>query len=84
MNSVEPKRLFKFYLDQQVQIRNDRPMFFRRMNRWRVNSREFSHPMSKKGLLRGYIKNGIFAYAGWYYVSQKMFAPKHHGHEEHH
>jgi hypothetical protein len=58
MSAAEPKRLFKYYLDQQVQIRNERPLFFRRNLRWRVNSREYAVPLSKKGLLRGYIKYG--------------------------
>ena len=84
MSSTEPKKLFKFYLDQQVAIRDQRPMFFRRMNRWRVNSIEYAYPLSKKGLLRGYIKYGIIGYASWFYVTQKMFAPKHHGHHEAH
>ena len=84
--SAEPKRLFKYYLDQQIQVIETRPLFFRRQMRWRVNSREFATPLSKKGLLRGYLKYGIFTYVGWYWVTQKLFAPKHHGHhgEGHH
>lgn len=85
MSKVVPKKLFKFYLDQQIQVRDTRPMFFRRLMRWRVNSREFATPVSKKGLLRGYIKYGIFTYATWYYLTQKMFAKKQHGgHGDHH
>ena len=76
----EPKELFKFYLDQKIQIRDNRPLFFRRMMRWRVNSKEYATPFSKKGLLRGYIKYGIFAYMAWHYTKQALFAPAHHGH----
>ena len=86
MSSAEPKRLFKFYLDQQVQVRDNRPMFFRRNLRWRVNSREFANPFSKKGVMRGYMKYGAFTYIAWWYVTQRLFAPAHHGghHGEHH
>ena len=62
------------------------PLFFRRNMRWRVNSKEFARPMSKKGLLRGYIKYGVFAYMGYHYTKQWMFAPAHHdshGHDSH-
>lgn len=53
--------------------------------RWRVNSEEFAWPFSKKGLFRGYLKYGIITYFSWYYVTQKMFAPSHHGgHGGHH
>ena len=82
--NAEPKKLFKYYLDQQIATRDARPLFFRRNLRWRVNSREFAQPLSKKGLLRGYIKYGIFAYMGWYYVTQKMFASGHHEHHGEH
>ena len=76
-----PKKLFKYYLDQQIAVRDARPLFFRRNLRWRVNSREYAVPLSKKGLLRGYIKYGVFAYASWYYLTQRMFASSHgHGH----
>lgn len=37
--------------------------------RWRHNSREYAVPLSKKGVLRGYIKYGIFAYVGWFYLT---------------
>lgn len=47
--------------------------------RWRVNSKEYGFPLSKKGYLRGYIKYGIFAYASWHYLNA-AFAPSHHGH----
>ena len=82
--NAEPKKLFKFYLDQQIQQRDQRPLFFRRNLRWRVNSREYAVPLSKKGLLRGYIKYGVIGYMSWYYLTQKILAPKHHGHGEHH
>jgi hypothetical protein len=62
------KKLFKYYLDQTIQQRENRPLFFRRTMRWRVNSKEYGYPLSKKGLLRGYIKFGIFGYMGWYYL----------------
>lgn len=65
------KKLFKYYLDQQIKVRDSRPLFFRRQMRWRVNSREFATPFSKKGLLRGYLKYGAFTYAGWWYLCQK-------------
>ena len=82
MSAAEPKKLFKYYLDQEVQVRNERPLFFRRNLRWRVNSREYAVPLSKKGLLRGYIKYGIFGYVAWYKITHWMFAPAHHG--DHH
>ena len=56
--------------------------------RWRANSREFARPLSKKGLLRGYIKYGIFTYMAWHYA-KNFFAPGHHhgdhghGHDAH-
>ena len=78
--SAEPKRLFKFYLDQQVAYRDTRPMFFRRMNRWRVNSAEFAQPFSKKGLLRGYLKYGIFTYMAWHYTKKMLSSSDHHEH----
>ena len=77
------KKLFKYYLDQQIQQRDNRPLFFRRMMRWRVNSKEYAKPFSKKGLLRGYIKYGAFAYMSYYYAKQALFAPAHHGHGHH-
>jgi len=50
------------------------------INRWRVNSREFAVPLSKKGLLRGYIKYGFFAYVGWFHLRKMLTpAPAHHG-----
>ena len=51
--------------------------------RWRVNSKEYATPFSKKGLLRGYIKYGVFAYMAWHYTKQALFAPAHHGHSHH-
>jgi hypothetical protein len=30
MASAEPKKLFKFYIDQNVAQRDNRPLFFRR------------------------------------------------------
>mgnify|MGYP006950389954 CR=1 FL=1 len=68
MEGPQPKKLFKFYLDQQIAQRDNRPLFFRRQMRWRVNSKEYATPFSKKGLFRGYIKYGAFAYMGWYYT----------------
>ena len=64
--NAEPKKLFKYYLDKQAGINSASPMFFRRINRWRVNSIEYANPLSKKGVLRGYIKYGIFAYVAWF------------------
>jgi len=64
--------LFKHYLDANIKIRDERPLFFRRNMRWRVNSKEYATPFSKKGLLRGYIKYGIFAYMGWHYTKQVL------------
>ena len=77
--SGEPKKLFKYYLDQQISQNDNRPLFFRRQMRWRVNSKEYATPFSKKGLLRGYIKYGILTYMAWHYTKQ-AFAPAHHGH----
>ena len=98
---AEPKKLFKFYLDQNIQTRDNRPLFFRRTMRyyltnsyeqcrWRVNSKEYGYPLSKKGYLRGYIKYGVFAYLAWHYTKLAVFgdphAAHHHGahHDEHH
>ncbi len=81
--SGEPKKLFKYYLDQQIKIRDNRPLFFRRMHRWRVNSKEYATPFSKKGLLRGYIKYGVLAYTTYYYTRYWLFAPRQHGHGHH-
>lgn len=54
------------------------------MNRWRVNSKEYAVPFSKKGVLRGYIKYGIFAYTFYHYTKVMLFAPPaHHGHGDH-
>ena len=81
----EPKKLFKYYLDQQITQRDNRPLFFRRMNRWRTNSKEYAVPFSKKGILRGYMKYGAITYMGYYYTRYWLFAPKqHHAHGEHH
>ncbi|CDW90929.1 UNKNOWN [Stylonychia lemnae] len=80
----EPKKLFKYYLDQQIQLRENRPLFFRRTLRWRSNSREYGYPFSKKGILRGYLKYGILGYMGWYYFRQALTPSHHgHGHEDH-
>ena len=79
----QPKQLFKFYLDQQIQTRDQRPLFFRRNMRWRVNSKEYATPLSKKGLLRGYIKYGILGYMAWHYT-KALFTPSHHHHGDHH
>lgn len=55
--------------------------------RWRVNSKEYATPLSKKGLLRGYIKYGILGYMAWHYT-KALFTPSHHhghshGHDSH-
>ena len=83
MESAGPKKLFKYYLDQKVTLRDNRPLFFRRNMRWRVNSKEYGYPLSKKGLLKGYIKYGVFAYLGWYYFRAAITPSAHHGHHEH-
>lgn len=62
----------------------NRPLFFRRMNRWRNNSVEYAVPFSKKGVFRGYIKYGVLTYATYHYIKTKMFAPAHHGHHDDH
>ena len=64
------------------------PLFFRRNMRWRVNSKEFGRPLSKKGLLRGYIKYGVFTYMAWHYTKTWLFTSHddhhgHHGHDNH-
>ena len=52
--------------------------------RWRVNSKEYGYPLSKKGLLRGYIKYGVFTYLAWHYFKVAI-TPSHHGHHgDHH
>jgi hypothetical protein len=80
----EPKKLFKYYLDQTIKQRDNRPLFFRRNMRWRVNSKEYGYPLSKKGLLRGYIKYGIFAYLTWHYFKVAITpSHSHHAHEGH-
>ncbi len=81
MASTEPKKLFKYYLDENIAIRDNRPLFFRRNMRWRVNSKEYGYPLSKKGLLRGYIKYGVFTYMAWHYFKVAI-TPSHHG--DHH
>jgi hypothetical protein len=83
MEGQAPKQLFKFYLDQNIKIRDERPQFFRRNMRWRVNSAEYAHPFSKKGILRGYIKYGIMTYLAWHYTKM-AFTPSSHGHHGHH
>ena len=50
--------------------------------RWRVNSKEFGFPFSRKGYFRGYIKYGVFAYLTWHYLKATV-TPSHHGHHEH-
>jgi hypothetical protein len=84
--SRPPKELFKFHLDKNLQIRDNRPLFFRRNMRWRVNSKEYAVPFSKKGLMRGYIKYGMLTYMAWHYTKQALFAPAHghHGNHGHH
>ena len=80
----EPRKLFKYYLEQQAHLEEKQPLFFRRQQRWRVNSQEYATPFSKKGLLRGYLKYGAFAYMTYYYTRYRLFAPSHHGHHDHH
>jgi len=81
MEQDGPKRLFKYYLDKNVATDANRPLFFRRMNRWRNNSVEYATPFSKKGLLRGYMKYGVLTYASYHYVKKTLFAPAaHHDH----
>ena len=50
-----------------------------RCSRWRVNSKEYGYPLSKKGYLRGYIKYGVFTYMAWHYFKVAI-TPSHHGH----
>ena len=47
--------------------------------RWRVNSKEYGYPLSKKGYLRGYIKYGVFTYLAWHYFKVAI-TPAHHDH----
>lgn len=68
MEQGGPKKLFKYYLDKNMAVEMERPLFFRRMNRWRNNSVEYATPFSKKGILRGYIKYGVFAYMAYWYT----------------
>ena len=84
MEQGGPKQLFKFYLDQNMAKEANRPLFFRRMNRWRNNAFEYAVPFSKKGVLRGYIKYGVLTYATYHMVKKTLFAPPaHHGHGHH-
>ena len=76
------KQLFKYYLDQNMAREANRPLFFRRMMRWRVNSNEYAVPFSKKGMLRGYIKYGVVTYLAWHQF-KKLFEPSHHGDGDH-
>ena len=54
------------------------------MCRWRVNSKEYGYPLSKKGYLRGYIKYGVFTYMAWHYFKVAITPSHHHGHHDHH
>mmetsp|Transcript_5283 Transcript_5283/g.6482 ORF Transcript_5283/g.6482 Transcript_5283/m.6482 type:complete len:89 (-) Transcript_5283:3995-4261(-) len=83
MEDAGPKKLFKYHLDQNMRTEANRPLFFRRMNRWRNNSFEYAVPFAKKGVFRGYIKYGVFTYAAYHYTMQTLFAPAHHGHDDH-
>ena len=58
----------------------NRPLFFRRMHRWRNNAREYAVPFSKKGLLRGYIKYGILAYMSYHYLKKSYTNMTHKAH----
>ena len=51
--------------------------------RWRVNSKEYATPFSKKGLLRGYIKYGVLSYMAWHYTKALFTPSHHHGHGSH-
>ena len=62
------KKLFKYYLDQNIAQEANRPLFFRRMNRWRNNAVEYAVPFSKKGVFRGYIKYGFITYMVYHYT----------------
>lgn len=62
----EPRKLFKYYLEERAMIEEKAPLFFRRNMRWRVNSMEYATPFSKKGIFRGYIKYGVFTYFAYY------------------
>ena len=80
-----PKQLFKFHLDKNMAQEAARPLFFRRMHRWRNNAFEYAVPFSKKGLMRGYIKYGVFTYAVYHQTKKMLFAPPaHHGDHGHH
>ena len=68
MEDAGPKKLFKYYLDQNIRQEANRPLFFRRMMRWRNNSVEYAVPFAKKGVFRGYIKYGVFTYAAYHYT----------------
>jgi hypothetical protein len=48
-----------------------------------LNSKEYGYPFSKKGILRGYIKYGVFAYIGWHYFKLAITPSSHHGHDSH-
>ena len=76
----EPKKLFKFYLDQNMAQEANRPLFFRRMYRWRNNAMEYAVPFSKKGLARGYMKYGLATYLTWHYTKKALFGEADHGH----
>ena len=78
------RKLFKYYLEQNMAQEAKRPLFFRRMTRWRVNAFEYAVPFSKRGIFRGYIKYGVFTYMAYYYTKQALFAPAHHGHGDGH
>ncbi|CAI2384653.1 unnamed protein product [Moneuplotes crassus] len=77
------RKLFKYHLEKNIKYRNERPLFFRRMNRWRNDSHDFALPVSKIGYLTGYFKYGAFAFMSWHY-SKKIFSRGNHGHHEHH
>lgn len=51
--------------------------------RWRVNSKEYAVPFSKKGLFRGYLKYGIFSYMAYHYTKKALFGSHGHGHDDH-
>ena len=44
-----------------------------------MNAKEYGYPLSKKGLLRGYIKYGVFAYMTWHFFKLAITPAEHHG-----
>mmetsp|Transcript_27243 Transcript_27243/g.24135 ORF Transcript_27243/g.24135 Transcript_27243/m.24135 type:complete len:99 (-) Transcript_27243:35-331(-) len=82
MSSVAGKQLFKYHLQRNIRYRNERPLFFRRINRWRHDSKDYTFPISRIGYGLGYMKYGFFAYLGWHYTKKILFGD-HHSHDHH-